>query len=323
MDDILRLMEQAPGSCAKNQPGEVKEFELTPSQRFIGQFLSPKTPYMSALLYHGVGVGKTCSAITVAETFLEMFPRKRVIIVAPPNIQIGFRRTIFNVSPDDLQLGKKEDEPNQFHECTGNTYLQLSGMEFNRDRETIQKRVQKIVNKRYDIYGYVEFTNLIKNKLLGATAMIQDPEKKSMRVKQILRDYFSGRLLIIDEAHNLRDDPNEKEEDNKDNPGGEQDDTNAKAGKMMTPYLDKVLSSAEGMKFLLLTATPMYNNYSEIIFILNLLLRNDKQPELSMSDIFDVKRGGFLRGPNGEKIGETRPESLAKKAIFIFKIGQM
>lgn len=71
-------------------------FELSPTQRFIGQYLSPKTPYMSALLFHGVGVGKTCSAITVAENYLEMFPRKQVIIVAPRNIQPNFNREIFN-----------------------------------------------------------------------------------------------------------------------------------------------------------------------------------------------------------------------------------
>jgi hypothetical protein len=312
-DDILSLMEQAPGSCSKNQPGEVKEFELTPSQRFIGQFLSPKTPYMSALLYHGVGVGKTCSAITVAETFLEMFPRKRVIIVAPPNIQIGFRRTIFNVSEDDLQLGKTEEEPNQFRECTGNTYLKLSGTEFVRDRETIRKRVQKIVDKRYDIYGYVEFTNFIKNKLLASTAVIKNLEVKRIKEKQVLRDYFSGRLLIIDEAHNLRDIQSEKPVDNEDNPGGEQEEANAKAGKMMTPYLKQVLAAAEGMKFLLLTATPMYNDYLEIIFILNLLLRNDKQPELRESDIFDVRKGGFVSG------GEAKLGKIASHYVSFMR----
>jgi hypothetical protein len=312
IDDILELMEQAPGSCSKNQPGESKEFELTPSQRFIGQFLAPKTPYMSALLYHGVGVGKTCSAITVAETFLEMFPRKKVIIVAPPNIQIGFRRTIFNESTDDLQLGKTDEEPNQFHECTGNTYLKLSGTEFVRDRETIRKRVAKVVDKRYDIYGYVEFTNFIKNKLLATTTTIQDPEKKRIREIQALRNYFSGRLLIIDEAHNLRDIIEETPIDNEDNPGGEQENANAKAGKMMTPYLRKVLEAAEGMKFLLLTATPMYNDYSEIIFILNLLLKNDKKAELRISDIFDAK-GHFLPG------GETRLGTIASHYVSFMR----
>jgi hypothetical protein len=32
-------------------------FEVTPVQRFVSNFMSPKTPYMSALLFHGVGVG--------------------------------------------------------------------------------------------------------------------------------------------------------------------------------------------------------------------------------------------------------------------------
>ena len=50
--------------------------EFTPSsiQRLVSRFLHPLTPYNGMLLYHGVGVGKTCSAITVAETFLDASP---------------------------------------------------------------------------------------------------------------------------------------------------------------------------------------------------------------------------------------------------------
>ena len=32
------------------------EFEVSPVQRFVSTYLSGKTPYISALLYHGVGV---------------------------------------------------------------------------------------------------------------------------------------------------------------------------------------------------------------------------------------------------------------------------
>ena len=45
-------------------------FEKTYYQHFISQYINNRTPYKSILLYHGVGVGKTCSAITLAETFL-------------------------------------------------------------------------------------------------------------------------------------------------------------------------------------------------------------------------------------------------------------
>lgn len=42
-------------------------FELAPHQLFVKNFLSMDTPYKSLLLYHGLGTGKTCSAIGIAE----------------------------------------------------------------------------------------------------------------------------------------------------------------------------------------------------------------------------------------------------------------
>jgi hypothetical protein len=39
------------------------DFELAPHQQFVKNFLSYNTPYNSLLLYHGLGSGKTCSAI--------------------------------------------------------------------------------------------------------------------------------------------------------------------------------------------------------------------------------------------------------------------
>ena len=44
-----------------------KSFELSPHQNFIRNFLSEYTPYNGVLLYHGLGTGKTCSAIGIAE----------------------------------------------------------------------------------------------------------------------------------------------------------------------------------------------------------------------------------------------------------------
>ena len=39
------------------------DFELSNHQLFVKNFLSFNTPYNSLLLYHGLGSGKTCSAI--------------------------------------------------------------------------------------------------------------------------------------------------------------------------------------------------------------------------------------------------------------------
>ena len=42
-------------------------FELAPHQYFVHNFLSITSPYNSMLLFHGLGTGKTCSAISIAE----------------------------------------------------------------------------------------------------------------------------------------------------------------------------------------------------------------------------------------------------------------
>ena len=67
---------------------------------------------------------------------------------------------------------------------------------------------------------------------------------------------------------------------------------------MLTPYLRDVLQYSEGMKFCMLTATPMYNTYKEIIFMLNLLLINDKKATITEADIFDREGNITERGSN-------------------------
>ena len=275
-----------------------KGFELSPTQRFIGQYLSPKTPYMSALLFHGVGVGKTCSAITVAESYLEMFPRKQVIIVAPRNIQPNFTREIF--SEGKLKIGE-EEEPNEYLGCTGNTYLKLSGTEFNRDKASIMNRVNHLKARRYQLVGYLAFYNYLKTMLEREIGKSLKGERRAQEEYKLLNRRFSNRLIIIDEAHNVRD-LTETDDDSADAPGGRAELSESQAGKKLTPYLRKLLAAADGTKLLLLTATPMYNSYKEIIPILNLLLINDKKATVSESDFFDTK-GEFLED-GAEKFGQ-------------------
>lgn len=266
-------------------------FELSPVQRLIAQFLSPKTPFMSALLFHGVGVGKTCSAITVAERYLEQFPKKKVIIVAPRNIQPNFLREIF--SETKLKIGDDE-EPNEYLGCTGSTYLRLTGTEYSREKQKILHRVATLRSKRYELYGYQQFYNYLKDILERKLGKLVSGEARLQKETEELKKLFSDRLIIIDEAHNIRD-LTEGEDDLKDAPGGKKELTESAAGKKLTPYLRKVFKAAEGTKLLLLTATPMYNSYKEIIPLLNLLLLNDKKAERRESDFFDAT-GAFLPG---------------------------
>lgn len=271
------------------------EFEVTPVQRFAANFLSPKSPYMSALLFHGVGVGKTCAAVQVAENWLNMYPsvsrdsRRQVIIVAPRAIRDGFKTTIFNIGK--VRIGVDEKTPNFGAQCTGSTYMELTDTLYERDANKIKLAAQRAVGRRYEFYGYQEFKNVIK-KIMGPN--------KAHQVRNV-QAYFNNRLLIIDEAHNLRELPavdiSQIPDEEADLPGGETELEDTAAGRQLTPYLEFVLKYSAGMKLLLLTATPMYNSYREIIYLLNLLLKNDKKVYIRESDIFADMEGSFT--PHG------------------------
>ena len=72
------LQPKITDASLKQDVCRVQEFEYTPVQRFISQFMSPKTPYNGMLLYHGVGVGKTCTAVLVAEAVMQLSPKNKV-----------------------------------------------------------------------------------------------------------------------------------------------------------------------------------------------------------------------------------------------------
>jgi hypothetical protein len=241
--------------------------------------MSPKTPYMSALLYHGVGVGKTCAGVQITEAWLEVYPRNEVFLVAPPTIQQGFFRTMFDKSKVIIGEG---NEPNSASQCTGATYMKLTNTLYERDINKIEKAVNKAIRRRYKVFGYISFANFIRDTLKGIP-IDASYELKSQLKKDKIRRKFSGKLLLIDEAHNLRD----IVEDDDAVTAGKSEDSDSAGGKILTPYLRDVLMYSEGMKFCMLTATPMYNSYREIIIMFNMLLMNDKQVTITESDIFD------------------------------------
>lgn len=270
-----------------------EDFEINPVQRFVSRILSPRTPYNSFLLYHGVGVGKTCAAITVCESYLEAYPGRKIYIVAPPNIQEGFRRTIFD--KEGLKIPKTGR--NSHRGCTADIYLSLTNTFDEKDSQVIQAKVAKVIKARYEFFGYTSFYNHIRKLIMKIPKEVSEQKAESMK-REILQGEFSNRVIIVDEAHNLRDilSASAAAEAEGDADDTVQQDIDSKGGKRLTPYLKQVLEVSEGLTLLLMTATPMYNSYTEIVFLLNLLLINDKFPTINVDDIFDQKTQTFTEG---------------------------
>ena len=109
---------------------ENTEFELEPHQMFVRNFLSFLTPYNSLLLYHGLGTGKTCSAISVCEEMRtynsQMGDTRRIIIVASPKVQENFKIQLF----DERKL-KKLETFFYFSTCLCDNYVPQWWVEFN------------------------------------------------------------------------------------------------------------------------------------------------------------------------------------------------
>jgi hypothetical protein len=296
-DEDPCLTESKEASETKEQSDDIaKNFEITPVQRFVASFMHPRTPYNGVLLYHGVGVGKTCAAIQAAEAYLDIYSTRKVIIVAPKNIQEGFKRTIFNI--DDVNTGTGS-MPNTSNQCTGTTYLKLTGTLYERDKKVIQNLVAKAVAQRYEFYGYIRFANEIAKTLKRAQQRrLSDEYTLAHAEADELRERFGYRMLIIDEAHNVRDVSTGTGADDEDIDTLEDKETEA-GGKVLTSKLRRLVEDVEGIKLMLMTATPMFNSVREIVFLLNLLLLNDKKITIRDDQVFE--RDGKLK-PTAESI---------------------
>ena len=275
------------------------EFELSPHQAFVKNFMSSQTPYNSLLLYHGLGSGKTCSAIGVSEEMRDYLKQmgmsRRIIIVASENVQDNFKLQLF----DERKL-KLVDGLWNIKSCIGNKLLkEINPMNMKGiTKEKVISQIKTIINNSYLFLGYGQFANYIIKTIHydeeedNTNAQFEKGDKSKIQMlknvkftlnKQIikrLRNEFDNRLIIIDEVHNIR-----KADDNE--------------NKKVAINLELLVKVAKNMRLLFLSATPMYNSYKEIIWLLNVMNMNDRRGKIEVKDVFN-NVGNFKK--NGEEL---------------------
>ncbi len=169
------IEEEANKLCNSN-------FDLSPHQKFIKNFLSDYTPYNGILLYHGLGTGKTCSAIGIAEEtrifMKENSIDKKILIVASPNVQLNFKLQLF----DETKL-KYENNRWVINNCAGQNILdEINSFKSNISKNKVIKLVENIINTSYSFIGYIEFANLI-NKYSNINNILKDNKEISKKSK--------------------------------------------------------------------------------------------------------------------------------------------
>lgn len=212
-------------SCkAKGDEGD-KEVKIYHYQEFIREYMRYETPYRGLLVYHGLGSGKTCSAIAAAEALFGTHGMK-IIIMTPYSLRdnfiseinfCGFKhfRLDNNWTSLSLMPGSTPDPelvrlfaktiykiPDSFFTPKGRARVQVSKIwipDFEKgpgstpfkelsdgDRNEIQTQLKQTIENRIQFINYNG---------------IQKGELKSMICST--PDIFDNAVIVVDEIHNL------------------------------------------------------------------------------------------------------------------------
>ena len=86
---------------------EIKTFPLQEQQKFIKKYINQTTPFRGLLVWHGLGSGKTCASIAVANTFI----KKNKVIVVPAALVNNFIGDYSSCGDITASFDVKRNEP--------------------------------------------------------------------------------------------------------------------------------------------------------------------------------------------------------------------
>ena len=264
--------------------------EFHPYQVFVKHFLSPHSPYNGMLLYHGLGTGKTMTAVGVCEEMRHYMKsigqRKPIYVICSHNISQNFKQALFdeNMLPDNLNPLSPETLPIYMAEILRemNPTMKFPHM----TKEKLGSMMRKFVKTHYVFMGYTKFG-------MEIAALLQDAgkgKKIGEISKRNIRKRFSNTMIVVDEVHNIRHQANSGD--------SEKYQTRGKVGELLM----LVARYADNMRLLLMSATPVFDSPLEIVQIANLLNANDKRSTIDRSQVFYMKD----RPDKGEREGDFR-----------------
>ena len=230
------------------------KFDYFNHQKIIRDYINHNSPFRGLLLYHGLGVGKTCGSIAIAEGFRT---HKKVVVLLNKSLSQNFRDNLKFCGFDYFRINQhwffhkfegKDDNMKKYAQNLGITIKQdLKGawfIDFKKEpnygsltkdqKAQVDRQIEELIDKRYT---FVNMDGLNEKKLISM-------EKDHA---------FDDCVLVVDEVHNL---------------------TNAMSkgspGKRAT-YLEKIIMDAKNVNLVFLSGTPMINNLFETAKLFNLL----------------------------------------------------
>ena len=162
----------------------------------MGHYLSYRMPYKSMLIYYSVGVGKTCTAITIAETLKHIVKESdgKIYVIRSDEIE----RQIFDINA--IIKGKP------LNQCTGDTYLQnpkhaeLAQHCSNGNMpscDQLKFKVEKHLRSIYEFSGARLWAGKILKEIDTKTKNLDDSLKEN-KIKSIIQKLYNNSVIIVD-----------------------------------------------------------------------------------------------------------------------------
>lgn len=252
------------------------DFSLLTHQKIVRDYMNLYTPYRGLLLYHGLGSGKTCTSIAIAEG---MKDSKNIIIMTPASLRANYVGELKKCG--DLLYKKNqfwewisiEEHPESLKVISAvlnlpQEYIRRHGGAFfinikkrsnydelsDTNRRVLEEQLNEMIKQKYQFINY----NGLRDKRLE--------EMTSGYTKNI----FDNSVVIIDEAHNFISrivNKLKKEKPIAESKRGEKEHLPLN----LATKLYEMLLNAKNARVILLSGTPVINYPNEFGILFNIL----------------------------------------------------
>ena len=238
-----------------------EEFELLTHQNVVRDYLNLYTPYRGLLLYHGLGSGKTCTSIAIAEGLKS---GKQVYVLTPASLRMNYIESLKKCG-DPIYRKKQHWEFISTESNEGliqplSTALKLSpdfirskrgawvtNIKLQSNYDDLSSAEKKELNEQLDEmirykYKFINYNGLRIDNLQSLT-------------ENFTINPFDNTAVIVDEAHNLISRISNK----------------VNKPDTLSSKLYNYLMDAQNAKIVFLTGTPIINYPNEIGILFNIL----------------------------------------------------
>lgn len=233
-------------------------FNLQTHQLFFKTYMEMNPNWDRYLLYHKIGTGKTCTAITMSEEYMRQNNNKnKVVVILPARLKSNFIDEL--LSP-----------------CTFGKYI-------SKEQPDVAEAKRRI-EKSYDIVSINSFRSMVMK------------EGNANGIVEFIREYTKNKLFVIDEVHNFLAQSSfstesvlmDLIESNTFKYTESKEVSNSIMLKLITHF------ASDSAKFIFMTATPIFNKISQFYELVSIMVQHDKIQNISRNEF--LQSLNLLRG---------------------------